>query len=57
MYPSPPRLEAFGSTTVIANAAATAASIALPPAARISAPACDANSCAVATMPFVPVAT
>jgi len=57
MYPSPPKPDAFGSTTVTAKAVATAASTALPPAARISAPAWEASSCADATIPSVPVAT
>ena len=49
--PSPPIPLAFGSTTPIAKAAATAASTALPPALSISRPACEARACADATMP------
>ncbi len=43
----------MGSTTLSTALAAMAASTADPPRARICAPACDANVCAVATMPRV----
>ena len=46
----------IGSTTVKANCAATAASIALPPAASISRPAAEASGWFVATMPLRPCA-
>ena len=46
----------IGSTTVSAKHAAIAASIALPPAASISAPAADASGWLVTTMPRVPIA-
>src|SRR5262249_36047624 len=46
----------IGSTTVRANRAEIAASIALPPAASISAPAADASGWLVTTMPRLPVA-
>jgi len=41
----------FGSATAMAKAAATAASTALPPALRISAPAREARGWAEATIP------
>ena len=47
----PPRPDPAGSQTPSANAAATAASKALPPASSISTPAAVARWCAVATMP------
>jgi 3-oxoacyl-(acyl-carrier-protein) synthase len=53
----PPRPEAAGSHTPSAKAAATAASIALPPAASIDRPASVAAWCAVDTMPWRDVAT
>src|SRR5262249_49570982 len=46
----------IGSTTLRVKRAATAASIALPPAASISAPAADASGWLVTTMPRVPIA-
>ncbi len=46
----------IGSTTVSANNAATAASTALPPPSRISAPAAEASGWLVTTMPREPVA-
>ena len=46
----------IGSTTVSANCMATAASIALPPAASISRPAAEASGWLVTTMPLVPCA-
>ena len=42
----------MGSTTVRANSAATAASMALPPPSSISAPAPDASGWLVTTIPF-----
>src|SRR5215472_898349 len=41
-----------GSTTVCTNAVAMAASIALPPAARISLPVSVASGCGVTTIPL-----
>ena len=55
MNPPPPRLPASGFTTASASPVATAASTALPPAARISTPTRDANSSVEATMPSVAV--
>ena len=52
MNPPPPMLPAVGWTTASANAVATAASTALPPAAIASAPIFDAISFCDATMPF-----
>ena len=53
----PPRMPTIiGSTTVSVNSAAMAASIALPPAASISAPAAEASGWLVTTMPRGPVA-
>ena len=53
----PPRMPTIiGSTTVSVKNAAIAASIALPPAASISAPAAEASGWLVTTMPRVPVA-
>ena len=53
----PPRMPTIiGSTTVSVKNAAIAASIALPPAASISAPAADASGWLVTTMPRMPVA-
>ena len=46
----------IGSTTVSANSEAIAASIALPPAASISAPAAEAKGWLVTTMPRLPIA-
>ena len=46
--------ELIGSTTVRVNAAAIAASIALPPAANISNPAVDARAWLVETTPLDP---
>ena len=46
----------IGSTTVSANCVATAASIALPPAASISAPAAEASGWLLVTIPRLPVA-
>ena len=43
-----------GSVTLSAAAVATAASAALPPAARTSRPAATASGCEVATMPRRP---
>jgi hypothetical protein len=48
---SPPIPLDVGSTTVNAAAAATAASMALPPCCRVDNPACAAYGCDVATMP------
>ena len=52
MKPPPPMLPALGCVTASANAVATAASIALPPFARIAAPTSDAVADVVMTMPF-----
>lgn len=49
---SPPIPLEVGSTTVRQAAVAMAASMAFPPFFRISSPACAANGCDVATMPF-----
>src|SRR5690606_38642957 len=46
---SPPMPFMVGSTTVSVMAAASAASIALPPRAKTAAPACAASGCEVAT--------
>ncbi len=54
MNPPPPRPFIHGSATPIANAVATAASIALPPAARISRPMSTATDILPATAPPVP---
>src|SRR6266567_6916246 len=48
---SPPMPLAIGATTAIAALAATAASTALPPCARMVAPIWEASGCSVATMP------
>jgi len=50
---SPPIPVEVGSVTLSAAPAATAASAALPPFARISSPAAVARGCEVATIPFV----
>ena len=47
----PPRLDPAGSVTAKANETATAASIALPPASRMSTPAAAASGVAAATTP------
>jgi hypothetical protein len=52
----PIRPTIIGSTTVRANWQATAASMALPPAASISRPAADASGWLVTTMPLRPCA-
>ena len=52
MKPPPPMLPAVGCTTASANAVATAASTAVPPAAITSAPIFDAISFCDATMPL-----
>ena len=52
MKPPPPMLPAVGCTTASANAVATAASTAVPPAPITSAPIRDAISFCDATMPF-----
>ncbi len=53
----PPRMPTIiGSTTVSAKNAAMAASIALPPAASISAPAAEARAWLVTTIPRRPAA-
>src|SRR5437868_12740904 len=49
--PNPAMPHISGSTTVWANAQATAASAALPPARRISMPASAASGCGHTTMP------
>ena len=51
MKPPPPMLPAVGYVTAIANAVATAASTALPPMVRISAPMSDASPVAETTTP------
>ena len=51
MKPPPPRFPASGFTTASARPVATAASTALPPAARMSTPTRDAYSSVVATIP------
>src|SRR4051812_40922840 len=48
---------ARGSTTPLANAAATAASTALPPACKISRPASAAGGCLAVTMPWLAIAS
>jgi hypothetical protein len=52
MYPPPPRLPASGYDTAIANPTATAASIALPPRRKISAPASVAAALLLAIIAF-----
>ena len=52
MVVPPIRPTIIGSTTVSANWAATAASMALPPAASISMPAAEASGWFVTTMPL-----
>ena len=52
--PLPPRPDICGSTTPIANAVATAASTALPPARSMATPASLASALADATTPFAP---
>src|SRR5918998_3033794 len=54
--PYPPTPLIIGSTTLRAAAAATAASKAFPPSARISRPAFVASGWAELTIPFVPTA-
>ena len=54
--PPPSMPTIIGSTTVRVKNAAMAASIALPPAASISAPAAEASGWLVTTMPRAPVA-
>ena len=51
MKPPPPMLPALGSTTASAKPTATAASMALPPAFRMSTPTWLASACSLATMP------
>src|SRR5262245_55713000 len=51
MVPDPPSVLMKGSTTVIANAVATAASTALPPAMRIVAPTSAPSGCSAVTIP------
>jgi hypothetical protein len=57
MKPPPPMPQLNGSVTPNVAAAATAASIALPPLFRISSADSDALALMVATAPPVPVAT
>ena len=53
----PPKMPTIiGSTTLRVNSAPIAASKALPPADRISAPAAEASGWLVTTMPLVPIA-
>ena len=54
MKPPPPSPELHGSTTDSANDTASAASTALPPAARMARPASVASGCALATMACSP---
>ena len=49
MVPPPATEDMKGSTTVIANAVATAASTALPPRARMPAPTSAPSGCSAAT--------
>src|SRR5579884_4408836 len=49
---SPPRPHICGRVTPVTSAAATAASMALPPRCSISSPAAAASSSALATIPF-----
>jgi hypothetical protein len=51
IVPEPAIVDMKGSTTVIANAVATAASIALPPSSRIRAPTRAPSGCSAATIP------
>ena len=51
MKPAPNMPIFIGSTTPNANMVATAPSMALPPAAMISAPAADPSACVVAATP------
>ncbi len=57
MKPPPPMPQLNGSVTPRVAAAATAASIALPPWFRIASAALEAGSLMVATAPPLPVAT
>src|SRR5205823_4321074 len=57
MKPPPPIPATYGSLTPSAAAAATAASIALPPSRKIWIPARVASGSTVATAPPVPTAT
>ena len=50
IVPAPPSVLMNGSTTVMAHAVATAASTALPPRARISAPARAPSGCSATTI-------
>ena len=52
MVPEPAMVDMNGSTTVMANAVATAASTALPPRARMPAPTSAPRQCSAATIPF-----
>src|SRR5262249_35936004 len=51
IVPEPAMVDMNGSTTVMANAVATAASTALPPRARIAAPTAAPRGCSATTMP------
>src|SRR5215813_758270 len=51
IVPEPAIVDMKGSTTVMANAVATAASTALPPRSRIRAPTRAPSGCSAATMP------
>ena len=51
IVPDPAIVDMKGSTTVMANAVATAASTALPPRSRIRAPTRAPSGCSAATMP------
>src|SRR5262245_39301882 len=53
MVPEPPMVDMNGSTTVMANAVATAASTALPPRSRMAGPTAAPRGCSATTMPWV----
>src|SRR4051794_2308705 len=57
MLPPPPIPVMAGLTTASANPVATAASIALPPARRISAPTSAESGCLAETIPVSPTAS
>src|SRR5437762_12431615 len=57
MFPPPPIPVMAGLTTPSAKAVATAASIAFPPARRISAPISAESGCLAETMPVSPTAS
>ena len=51
IVPDPAMVDMKGSTTVMANAVAIAASTALPPASRMAAPTRAPTGCSAATIP------